>query len=112
MNLVLDSANDEQPNTSLQAPLEKSSRLLKAVASVTMGIAIPIMHYTAMAAVSYQSMPGSPDLSFSMEISALGYIAIIVIALVVLMSICLLRWWPTLGELPPLLHAKDGSAVK
>lgn len=112
MNLVLDSANDGQPDTSSQVPVEKSSKLLKAVASVTMGIAIPIMHYTAMAAVSYQSMPGSPDLSFSMEISALGYIAIIVIALVVLTSICLLRWWPTLVELPPQLHAKDGVADK
>src|SRR5882724_1591745 len=96
MNLVLDSANDGQPDTSSQVPVEKSSKLLKAVASVTMGIAIPIMHYTAMAAVSYQSMPGSPDLSFSMEISALGYIAIIVIAVVVVTSMSLLRWWPTL----------------
>src|SRR6267154_920118 len=88
------------------------SKMLKGVASVTMGIAIPIMHYTAMAAVSYQSMPGSPDLSSSMEISALGYIAIVVITLVVLVSICLLRWWPTLVELPPQLHAKDGVADK
>jgi NO-binding membrane sensor protein with MHYT domain len=104
MNLVLDSANDGQGDTSSQMSGEKSSKMLKAVASVTMGIAIPIMHYTAMAAVSYQSMPGSPDLSSSMEISALGYIAIVIIALVVLVSICLLRWWPTLIELPPQLH--------
>lgn len=112
MNLVLDSANDPQPRTSAQVSVEKSSKLLKAVASVTMGIAIPIMHYTAMSAVSYQSMPGSPDLSSSMEISGLGYIAIVIIAVVVLTSICLLRWWPTLGELSPQLHPKDGSAVK
>jgi len=112
MNLVLDSANDGQPDTSSQVPVEKSSKLLKAVASVTMGIAIPIMHYTAMAAVSYQSMPGSPDLSFSMEISALGYIAIIVIAVVVVTSMSLLRWWPTLVEVQPQLHVKDGGAVK
>jgi NO-binding membrane sensor protein with MHYT domain len=101
MNLVLDPANDGQPDTPSQAAMEKSGKLLKAVASVTMGIAIPIMHYTAMAAVSYHSMPGSPDLSFSMEISALGYIAIIVIAVVMVTSICLLRWSRTLVELPP-----------
>jgi NO-binding membrane sensor protein with MHYT domain len=112
MNLVLDSANDVQPGASLQAPVEKSSKLLKAVASVTMGIAIPIMHYTAMAAVSYRSMPGSPDVSSSMEISSLGYVAIVIIAVVVFTSVCLLRWWPTLVELPPQIHAKDGSAVK
>ena len=112
MNLVLDSANDGQPNTSLQAPVEKSSKLLKAVASVTMGIAIPIMHYTAMAAVSYRSMPGTPDVSSSMEISSLAYVAIAIIAVVVFTSMCLLRWWPTLVELPPQIHAKDGSAVK
>jgi NO-binding membrane sensor protein with MHYT domain len=111
MNLVLDSANDGQRDTSSKMSGEKSSKMLKAVASVTMGIAIPIMHYTAMAAVSYQSMPGSPDLSSSMEISALGYIAIVIITLVVLVSICLLRWWPTLIELPPQL-AKDSGAVK
>jgi NO-binding membrane sensor protein with MHYT domain len=111
MNLVLDSTNGES-NTSSQAKVEKSSKLLKAVASVTMGIAIPIMHYTGMAAVSYRSMPGSPDLSSSMEISALGYMAIVIIAVVVLLSIGLLRWWPTLVEMPPQLHAKDGGAVK
>jgi len=111
MNLVLDSTNG-QSNTSSQAEVEKSSKLLKAVASVTMGIAIPIMHYTGMAAVSYQSMPGSPDLSSSMEISALGYMAIVIIAVVVLASIGLLRWWPTLAEVPPQLHAKDSGAVK
>jgi NO-binding membrane sensor protein with MHYT domain len=112
MNLVLDPANDGQPGASSQVSVEKSSKLLKAVASMTMGIAIPIMHYTAMSAVSYQSMPGSPDLSSSMEISTLGYIAIVIIAVVVLTSTCLLRWWPTLGELPPQLHPKDSTAVK
>jgi NO-binding membrane sensor protein with MHYT domain len=107
--LVLDSTNG-QSNTSSQAEVEKSSKLLKAVASVTMGIAIPIMHYTGMAAVSYQSMPGSPDLSSSMEISALGYTAIAIITVVVLISICLLHWWPTLVDARPELYAKDGAA--
>jgi hypothetical protein len=35
-----------------------------------------------------------------------------IIAVVVLTSMCLLRWWPTLVELPPQLNAKNGSAVK
>jgi NO-binding membrane sensor protein with MHYT domain len=107
MNLVLDSANDGQPGNSLQAPVEKSSKMLKAVASITMGIAIPIMHYTAMAAVSYRSMPGTPDVSSSMEISSLGYVAIIIIAVVVFTSMCLLRLWPTLVELPPQIHGPE-----
>lgn len=112
VNLVLDPANDGQPATSSQVSVEKSSKLLKAVASLTMGIAIPIMHYTAMSAVTYQSMPGSPDLSSSMEISGLGYTAIVIISIVMFTSICLLRWWPTLAELPPQLRPKDSSAVK
>ena len=112
MNLVLDPPSAGQLDTLSRVPVEKSSKLLKAVASLTMGIAIPIMHYTGMAAVSYQSMPGSPDLSSSMEISTLGYIAIIIIAVVVLTSICFVRWRPTLVDLPPLLNSKDGSAVK
>ncbi|HEY1938641.1 MAG TPA: MHYT domain-containing protein [Candidatus Angelobacter sp.] len=111
MNLVLDSTNGESSTTS-QPKVEKSSKLLKAVASVTMGIAIPIMHYTGMTAVSYQAMPGSPDLSFSMEISALGYTAIFIISVVMLVSTCLLSWWPTLMESPSELYAKDGAANK
>jgi NO-binding membrane sensor protein with MHYT domain len=68
------------------------------------------MHYTGMAAVSYQSMSGSPDLSSSMEISALGYTAIAIITVVVLISICLLHWWPTLVDARPELYAKDSAA--
>jgi len=37
-----------------------------------MGFAIPAMHYTAMAAVSYTSMAEVPDLTYALDISALA----------------------------------------
>jgi PAS domain S-box-containing protein len=44
----------------------------KAVSALLLGAAIPVMHYTAMAAVSF-SLPGSvPDLSHAVSISSLG----------------------------------------
>jgi NO-binding membrane sensor protein with MHYT domain len=95
MNLALDSPSEVPSGTSSKAQQEKSSRLLKIVSSVTMGIAIPAMHYVAMGAVTYKSMPGPPDLSFSMDMSALGSVAVVIIAVVMLGSICLLRWWPS-----------------
>jgi len=92
MNLVLGPTDGAQPGAS-----DGSSWLVKSVASVTMGIAIPAMHYTAMGAVTYKSMLGAPDLSFSMEMSALRYSAIVIIAVVVLASVFLLRLKPTFG---------------
>jgi len=40
--------------------------------AVVMGAAIPVMHYTGMAAVTFRPMPGRVDLTRSVEISALG----------------------------------------
>src|SRR5262249_26489908 len=53
--------------------------------AVTMGAAIPIMHYVGMAAVSFVEMPaGSVDLSHAVGISDLGILSIAAITLIVL----------------------------
>ncbi len=56
----------------------------KLSSAALMGAAIPIMHYTGMAAVSFMPMNAAPDLTDSLEISSLGISAIVTVALVVL----------------------------
>jgi diguanylate cyclase (GGDEF)-like protein/PAS domain S-box-containing protein len=51
-----------------------------------MGMAIPLMHYTGMAAVSYMPMNAIPDLSHAIDISVLANTAVIVVTLVILGS--------------------------
>jgi len=72
---------------------EGSFSVLKVLCAITMGIAIPGMHYTAMAAVSYVPMETPPDLTFALDISALGNAAIIAITVVIVASVFLARWW-------------------
>ncbi len=57
----------------------------KAASAIVMGAAIPIMHYTGMAAVTYTRMNSpAPDLTHSVEISELGIASIIVVTFMVL----------------------------
>jgi NO-binding membrane sensor protein with MHYT domain len=72
---------------------EKPGMLLKILCSITMGLAIPGMHYTAMAAVSYMPASTPPDLTYAVDISALASTAIIILTFVILGSVVLLRWW-------------------
>jgi len=65
-----------------------------------MGFAIPAMHYTAMAAVSYTPMAETPDLTNALDISALGNAAIVVVTFVILGSVFLLQRWFAL-RMPP-----------
>jgi two-component system, sensor histidine kinase and response regulator len=65
---------------------ENRGRLLKFAISVVMGLAIPVMHYTGMAAVSYMPTNTAPDLSNAIDISVLANPAIILITLVILAS--------------------------
>lgn len=58
---------------------EKQGLLMKIGCAVLMGSAIPAMHYTAMAAVSYTSMPMPPDLTFAVEISGLANVVIVIV---------------------------------
>jgi PAS domain S-box-containing protein len=57
----------------------------KAVSALTMGFAIPIMHYTGMAAATFTPAALSPDrLAHAVSISALGALGIIVVTSMVL----------------------------
>lgn len=71
---------------------EKQSVFLKIACSIVMGAAIPAMHYTAMAAVSYTSMPMAPDLSYAVDISGLANGAIVVVTFVLLGCVFIFRW--------------------
>ena len=72
---------------------EKSFSVFKVICAIIMGVAIPGMHYTAMAAVSYMPVKTAPDLTFALDISALSNAAIIAITAVILASVFLARWW-------------------
>jgi PAS domain S-box-containing protein len=56
----------------------------KPASAILMGAAIPVMHYTGMAAVSYIPMDARADLTHALEISALGLVAIATVTLMVL----------------------------
>jgi two-component system sensor histidine kinase/response regulator len=56
----------------------------KAASALLMGIAIPTMHYTGMAAVSFMPMDGLPDLKHAVSISSLGIGGIAAVAFMVL----------------------------
>jgi len=68
---------------------EKSERLLKIISSIIMGLAIPVMHYTGMAAVTFMPMNKAPDLSEALDISVLGNSAVILATLVILGTVFL-----------------------
>ena len=65
---------------------ENRGRLLQIAISVVMGLAIPVMHYTGMAAVSYMPTDAAPDLSNAIDISVLANSAVILVTLVILGS--------------------------
>ena len=71
---------------------EKQGVLLKIGCSVMMGAAIPAMHYTAMAAVTYTSMQMTPDLTWAVDISGLANAAIVLVTFVILGCVLVFRW--------------------
>jgi len=74
---------------------EKQGVFLKIACAVVMGGAIPAMHYTAMAAVSYTPMHEAPDLSMAIDISGLANAAIILVTFVILGCVFFFRWRET-----------------
>ena len=56
----------------------------KAASAVVMGAAIPVMHYTGMAAASFMPVSTPPDLSHAISITALGTAGIAMVTMVVL----------------------------
>ncbi|HMH08278.1 MAG TPA: MHYT domain-containing protein, partial [Terriglobales bacterium] len=64
---------------------DKQSRgWMKKASAVLMGAAIPVMHYTGMAAARFSSSEIKPDLSHAVNISSLGIASIIVVTFFVL----------------------------
>jgi PAS domain S-box-containing protein len=64
----------------------------KLAGAVVMGAAIPVMHYTGMAAASFASSGMPADLSHAVSISALGTAGIVLVTFVVL-GLALLTSW-------------------
>jgi NO-binding membrane sensor protein with MHYT domain/nitrogen-specific signal transduction histidine kinase len=56
----------------------------KLAGAVAMGLAVPVMHYTGMAAVSFVATGVEPDLTLSVKISALAVSAILTVTFVTL----------------------------
>jgi diguanylate cyclase (GGDEF)-like protein/PAS domain S-box-containing protein len=63
---------------------EKRTSLRKIVSAFVMGSAIPVMHYTGMAAARFSASNETPDLSHAVGISSLGIAAISITSLLVL----------------------------
>lgn len=77
-------------------------KVLKGICAIIMGFAVPAMHYTGMAAVSFKVMPETPDLTNAVDISGLANTAIIAVTFVVLGSVFLFsRWFPSAQEPSP-----------
>jgi PAS domain S-box-containing protein len=62
----------------------KEKWLLKIASAVLMGSAIPVMHYTGMAAAVFMYTGQSPDLSHAISVSALGVTGITIVTFMVL----------------------------
>jgi two-component system sensor histidine kinase/response regulator len=56
----------------------------KIASAVVMGLAIPVMHYTGMAAASFTAFAVVPDLTHAVDVSSLGTAGIAVVAFMVL----------------------------
>jgi two-component system sensor histidine kinase/response regulator len=56
----------------------------KILSALVMGAAIPVMHYTGMAAARFMPMAAAPDLSHAINISPLGTLGIVLVTVIVL----------------------------
>jgi PAS domain S-box-containing protein len=64
---------------------EKKGLSLRKIASATvMGLAIPVMHYTGMAAASFTASGAVPDMSHAIEITIFGTAGIAIVTLMIL----------------------------
>jgi NO-binding membrane sensor protein with MHYT domain len=66
---------------------EGHDNVLKGVCAVIMGFAVPAMHYTGMAAVSFKAMAETPDMTNAIDLSGVANIAIVTVTFVVLGSV-------------------------
>src|SRR5579872_2335697 len=56
----------------------------KLASAILMGAAIPVMHYTGMAAVTFTRMDSAPELAHALQVSDFGIAGIITVTLTVL----------------------------
>ena len=63
---------------------QKKADLRKIASAVVMGAAIPVMHYTGMAACSFMPTSEVPDFSHAVSISTLGTVGIVTVTMLVL----------------------------
>jgi two-component system sensor histidine kinase/response regulator len=68
---------------------DKLDKVLKVVCAIIMGFAIPAMHYTGMAAVSYSPMSEAPDMTSAVDLSEFANTTIIVVTFILLGSVLL-----------------------
>src|SRR5262249_45017462 len=63
---------------------KKTSVVRKLVVAAVMGSAIPVMHYTGMAASTFMPAAEAPDLSHAVSVTALGVVGIAIATFMVL----------------------------
>jgi two-component system, sensor histidine kinase and response regulator len=63
----------------------------KIACAIVMGAAVPAMHYTGMAAVSYTAMQEAPDMTYAVDISGLANTAIVITTLIMLGAVLVFR---------------------
>lgn len=84
---------------------EGHDKVLKGICAIIMGFAVPAMHYTGMAAVSFKAMPETPDLTNAIDISGVANTAIIAVTFVVLGSVFLFNRRSTPAQEPSAAEA-------
>ncbi len=84
---------------------EGHDQVLKGICAIIMGFAVPAMHYTGMAAVSFKAMQETPDLSNSVDISGVANTAIIAVTFVVLGAVFLVSRWFAPAQEPSAAEA-------
>jgi diguanylate cyclase (GGDEF)-like protein/PAS domain S-box-containing protein len=62
----------------------RTTRLRRVASAIAMGTSIPVMHYTGMAAASFTVSDVAPNLSNTMDVSALGAVGIAAVTIMVL----------------------------
>jgi two-component system cell cycle sensor histidine kinase/response regulator CckA len=63
---------------------KKGASVRKIVSAIVMGLAIPVMHYTGMAAASFTANGAVPDMSHATSVTTLGATGITIVALMIL----------------------------
>jgi two-component system cell cycle sensor histidine kinase/response regulator CckA len=63
---------------------KKGASARKIVSAIVMGLAIPVMHYTGMAAASFTANGAVPDMSHATSVTTLGATGITIVALMIL----------------------------